>query len=118
MPTRAASTSMTPPAPLPAPADSCPLPGNDPQVAPDHDLAALFRLRNLCDLLETYLEPAQIDEVHRAYLLGVRAHRGQFRLTGEPYICHPLAVAHILAEMHMDARSVIAALLHDVIEDT
>ncbi|HEY5718830.1 MAG TPA: bifunctional GTP diphosphokinase/guanosine-3',5'-bis pyrophosphate 3'-pyrophosphohydrolase, partial [Gammaproteobacteria bacterium] len=72
----------------------------------------------LCDLLETYLVPAQIDDIHRAYLFGARAHSGQFRLTGDPYITHPLAVAHVLAEMHMDPHSIIAALLHDVIEDT
>lgn len=83
-----------------------------------HDLAALFQLRNLCDLLETYLEPAQIDHIHRAYLFGAKAHTGQFRRSGEPYICHPIAVAHILAEMHMDPCSLSAALLHDVIEDT
>ncbi len=85
---------------------------------PEHDLAALFRLSNLSDLLETYLERSQLEVVHRAYLFGARAHAGQFRKTGESYICHPLDVAHMLAEMRMDADSIVAALLHDVIEDT
>jgi GTP pyrophosphokinase len=68
--------------------------------------------------LEAYLEPEQVEEVYRAYLLGARAHQGQSRVSGEPYISHPVAVARILSEMRMDADSIIAAILHDVIEDT
>ncbi len=66
----------------------------------------------------SYLEPDQVAEVYRAYLFGAEAHEGQHRLSGEPYIYHPLAVARILAEMRMDACSIVAAILHDVIEDT
>ncbi|MBI1423616.1 MAG: bifunctional GTP diphosphokinase/guanosine-3',5'-bis pyrophosphate 3'-pyrophosphohydrolase [Gammaproteobacteria bacterium] len=69
-------------------------------------------------MLEDYLEPDQIAEVYRAYLFGAEAHDGQSRASGEPYIYHPVAVAQILAEMRMDTKSLIAALLHDVIEDT
>jgi RelA/SpoT family (p)ppGpp synthetase len=69
-------------------------------------------------MLDTYMEPSQVEEVQRAYEFGARAHEGQQRLSGEPYIYHPLAVARILAEMHMDGQSITAALLHDVIEDT
>ena len=69
-------------------------------------------------MLEDYLEPDQIAEIYRAYLFGAEAHDGQSRASGEPYIYHPVAVAHILAEMRMDTKSLIAALLHDVIEDT
>ena len=69
-------------------------------------------------MLEEYLEPAQVAEVYRAYLFGAEAHDGQERLTGEPYIYHPLEVARILAEMRMDYKSLVAAILHDVIEDT
>jgi guanosine-3',5'-bis(diphosphate) 3'-pyrophosphohydrolase len=72
----------------------------------------------LCELLERYLEPEQISEVYQAYLFGAEAHEGQHRLSGEPYITHPIAVAKILAEMHMDPKSIVAAILHDVIEDT
>ncbi|WP_303902825.1 bifunctional GTP diphosphokinase/guanosine-3',5'-bis pyrophosphate 3'-pyrophosphohydrolase [Thiohalomonas denitrificans] len=78
----------------------------------------VFLISDLCDLLESYLEPAQVAEVYRAYLFGAEAHEGQHRLSGEPYIYHPLAVARILAEMRMDACSIVAAILHDVIEDT
>lgn len=78
----------------------------------------MFLISDLCTLLETYIEPEQVLEVHRAYLFSAEAHEGQKRLSGEPYIYHPLAVAKILAEMRMDTNSIIAALLHDVIEDT
>ncbi|RMG30622.1 MAG: guanosine-3',5'-bis(diphosphate) 3'-diphosphatase [Gammaproteobacteria bacterium] len=69
-------------------------------------------------MLETYLPPEQVREVYRAYLFGAEAHEGQHRLSGEPYIYHPIAVARILAEMRMDYQSIIAAILHDVLEDT
>ena len=78
----------------------------------------MFLIHDLCTLLEGYLEPDQVKEVYRAYLFGAEAHEGQHRLSGEPYIYHPLAVARILAEMRMDYNTIIAALLHDVIEDT
>jgi len=86
-----------------------PNPDNEPQV---------FLISDLCNLLETYIEPEQVKEVYRAYIFSEQAHQGQKRLSGEPYIYHPLAVARILAEMRMDTNSIIAALLHDVIEDT
>ena len=60
----------------------------------------------------------QIREVYRAYLFSAEAHEGQRRRSGEPYIYHPLAVARILAGMHMDHQCLMAAILHDVIEDT
>jgi GTP pyrophosphokinase len=78
----------------------------------------LTLIGELCTELETYLEPQQVEEVYRAYLLGARAHEGQSRVSGEPYISHPVAVARILSEMRMDANCIIAAILHDVIEDT
>ena len=76
------------------------------------------RISDLCSELETYLESAQVEEVYKAYLVGAEAHEGQRRVSGEPYISHPVAVARILAEMRMDSNSIIAAILHDVIEDT
>lgn len=68
--------------------------------------------------LSEYLPPAQIEQVTQAYFYAEQAHEGQSRRSGEAYITHPLAVASILAEMHMDAQSLMAAMLHDVIEDT
>ena len=72
----------------------------------------------LCDYLGSYLKPDQITAVRNAYVFSDAAHEGQFRRNGDPYITHPLAVADILAHMHMDHQSLMAALLHDVIEDT
>jgi guanosine-3',5'-bis(diphosphate) 3'-pyrophosphohydrolase len=68
--------------------------------------------------LEGYLKPDEIQQVHRAYLTSDQAHRGQTRQSGEPYILHPVAVTHILADMAMDHQTLMAALLHDTIEDT
>jgi len=69
-------------------------------------------------LLRTYLTDQQTRTVLRSYFFAEQAHYGQVRRSGEPYVTHPLAVAGILAEMHMDHQSLMAALLHDVIEDT
>lgn len=68
--------------------------------------------------LRQYLPEEQVQEINQAYSFGAAAHEGQRRLSGEPYISHPVAVASILAELHMDYRTIEAALLHDVIEDT
>ena len=57
-----------------------------------------FLISDLLKLLETYLEPDQVQEIYRAYLFGAEAHEGQHRLTGEPYIYHPVAAARILAK--------------------
>ncbi|MDO8329874.1 MAG: bifunctional GTP diphosphokinase/guanosine-3',5'-bis pyrophosphate 3'-pyrophosphohydrolase [Fluviicoccus sp.] len=75
-------------------------------------------LAGFSEYLATYLKPEQIAEVESAYVFSRIAHEGQFRRNGDPYITHPLAVADILAHMHMDHQSLMAALLHDVIEDT
>lgn len=68
--------------------------------------------------LSAYLETKQVRSIERAYQFAEQSHRGQLRASGDAYITHPLAVAHILADMHLDFESLMAALLHDVIEDT
>jgi len=73
---------------------------------------------SLARSLSTYLEGEQVNLVRRAYYYAEQAHDGQFRRSGDPYVTHPLAVAGILSDMHMDPQSLVAALLHDVIEDT
>ena len=78
----------------------------------------MFLISDLCTMLHTYLDEDQVRAVYHAYLFGAEAHEGQTRMTGEPYIYHPIAVAKILAEMRMDEKTLIAAILHDVIEDT
>ncbi len=77
-----------------------------------------YLISDLCSYLESYLPAEQIREVYRAYLYSAEAHEGQKRKSGEPYIFHPVAVARILAELRMDYRCLMAAILHDVIEDT
>ncbi len=77
-----------------------------------------FLISDLCQMLESYLDKDQVQEVYRAYLFGAEAHEGQHRLSGEPYIYHPIAAARILAELRLDHKSIVAAILHDVIEDT
>lgn len=74
--------------------------------------------RHLQGLLSNYLPTHQVDIVTRACDVSETAHEGQFRKSGEPYISHPIAVATILAHMHMDHECLAAALLHDTIEDT
>lgn len=68
--------------------------------------------------LQLYLDHQQIHTIEEAYILAKKAHEGQKRHTGEPYITHPVAVALILAGMRMDPATIMAAILHDVIEDT
>ena len=75
-------------------------------------------LNGLTDKLTGYLPEAEITNIVKAYLYSEECHLGQLRHSGDPYITHPLAVANILADMRMDHESLIAALLHDVIEDT
>ena len=75
-------------------------------------------IKQLLETLEDYMTPEQIEPVARAYEFGAVAHEGQTRKSGEPYISHPVAVAQILADMHMDSQAITAAILHDVIEDT
>ena len=72
----------------------------------------------LADRLSGYLGAEQVNLVRRAYFYAEQAHDGQRRRSGEAYVTHPLAVASILADMHMDHQSLMAAMLHDVIEDT
>lgn len=74
------------------------------------------------DMLNDYLEKSErsfdVKKIKEAYELAQKAHQGQTRVSGEPYISHPIAVAYILAELGMDTETLIAALLHDVVEDT
>jgi guanosine-3',5'-bis(diphosphate) 3'-pyrophosphohydrolase len=75
-------------------------------------------LRDLIQGVDTYLAPEQVQRIRDAAEFGATAHEGQKRRSGEPYIAHPLAAAQILADLHLDPDTIIAAILHDVIEDT
>ena len=78
----------------------------------------MIRINDIIDKIQAYHSEANLDIIERAYIYSARVHEGQVRLSGEPYLSHPLEVAGILVEMKLDAISVAAALLHDVIEDT
>ena len=78
----------------------------------------MLTINSFAQDLDSYLESEQISQVVSAYHFAEIAHEGQKRKSGEDYITHPLAVASILAEMHMDHQCLMAALLHDVLEDT
>ncbi len=68
--------------------------------------------------LTNYLDESQIESIREAFFYAKKAHEGQLRYTGEPYITHPVSVALILAEMRMDPQTIMAAMMHYVIEDT
>jgi GTP pyrophosphokinase/guanosine-3',5'-bis(diphosphate) 3'-pyrophosphohydrolase len=89
----------------------------EPAPSPLHPTHEEPAYRVFLDSLE-YLPPADVDRIKEAFAFSAQAHASQKRMSGEPYITHPLAVAGAVVEWRMDADAVIAALLHDVLEDT
>ncbi len=75
-------------------------------------------LKELLSAASAYLPPEHVERIREAAEFGAEAHRGQKRKTGEPYIAHPVAAAEVLASLRLDADTIVAAILHDVIEDT
>jgi guanosine-3',5'-bis(diphosphate) 3'-pyrophosphohydrolase len=75
-------------------------------------------ISQLISKLEGYLPPAEVERIQEAYDFAFAAHEGQRRRSGEPYITHPVAVADLLADLRLDPQTLIAAILHDVMEDT
>jgi GTP pyrophosphokinase len=78
----------------------------------------MIRINDILDKVSDYYPDADLDLIDRAYIFSARVHDGQVRLSGEPYLSHPLEVAGILSDMKLDVVSIAAGLLHDVIEDT
>jgi len=78
----------------------------------------MIRITDILDKVTENHPDANVDIIDRAYIFSARVHDGQMRLSGEPYLSHPLEVAGILADMKLDSVSIAAGLLHDVIEDT
>ena len=78
----------------------------------------MIRINDIIDKITEYYPDVDLDIIDRAYIYSARVHDGQVRLSGEPYLSHPLEVAGILADMKLDVVSVAAGLLHDVVEDT
>src|SRR5688572_1155390 len=85
--------------------------------APDA-VTRVVRFEDVQERASAYMEPRDLVRIQRAYVFCAKTHHGQSRLSGEPYLVHPLAVAEILAELRMDPVTVVAGLLHDVLEDT
>ncbi len=78
----------------------------------------MIRITDILDKVAESNPDADLDIIDQAYIYSAKVHEGQMRLSGEPYLTHPLEVAYILADMKLDSVSIAAALLHDVIEDT
>lgn len=78
----------------------------------------MLRLHDILDKVSAYIPDADLDVIRKAYIFSAKAHQGQVRRSGEPYLIHPLEVAGILADMKLDIPSIATALLHDTVEDT
>lgn len=78
----------------------------------------MIRLNDITSQILSYHQKANIELVEKAYVYSAKVHQGQIRLSGEPYLSHPLEVAYILTKMKMDATCIAAGLLHDTLEDT
>src|SRR5262245_35312752 len=77
-----------------------------------------LRLQDLLTKIQAYHPAADLGQVERAYAFAAKAHDGQLRRSGDPYVIHPLGVAHTIAELKLDVPSICAGLLHDCVEDT
>src|SRR3982751_1223873 len=75
-------------------------------------------LQHLKDTIASYYPQADLSLIDKAYKFSADSHKGQLRRSGDPYILHPLGVAQVLAEMHLDLDTIITGLLHDTVEDT
>ncbi|MBY0452393.1 MAG: RelA/SpoT family protein, partial [Bdellovibrionaceae bacterium] len=81
-------------------------------------LTPIKNVAELCEKIKSYHPTAPVHIIEKAYLFSEKAHEGQIRRSGEPYISHPLNVAGILADLHLDIDTIITGLLHDTVEDT
>ncbi|MDO9585150.1 MAG: HD domain-containing protein, partial [Syntrophales bacterium] len=78
----------------------------------------MLRITDILDSVHHFLPAAEQEMIEKAYIFSAAVHKGQVRLSGEPYLTHPLEVAGILADMKMDASTIVTGLLHDTVEDT
>lgn len=104
--------------PLPAPVIPAKLPDADLPLFTPQAPVGVVTAQALVDTCRLYLPQAEVEKIRGAYRYADNAHLGQFRKSGEPYITHPIAVASILASWRMDAETIEAGLMHDVLEDT
>nr|MDA8126199.1 bifunctional (p)ppGpp synthetase/guanosine-3',5'-bis(diphosphate) 3'-pyrophosphohydrolase [Deltaproteobacteria bacterium] len=78
----------------------------------------MIRINDILDKVQSYLQPADLGMIEKAYIFSASVHQGQVRLSGEPYLTHPMEVCGILADMKLDAATLVTGLLHDTVEDT
>jgi GTP pyrophosphokinase len=78
----------------------------------------MLRINDILDKAQTYLTAEELEMIQKAYIYSATVHQGQVRLSGEPYLTHPMEVAGILVDMKLDSATIISGLLHDTIEDT
>ena len=78
----------------------------------------MIRITDILDKTQSYLTKDELEQIEKAYIFSASVHQGQLRLSGEPYLTHPMEVSAILADMKLDAATVITGLLHDTVEDT
>ncbi|MDD2302382.1 MAG: HD domain-containing protein, partial [Eubacteriales bacterium] len=78
----------------------------------------MIRFNDIVDEVLTYNPDADVELLQRAYIFSAKAHKGQVRLSGEPYLIHPLETAYTLTKMNLDIPSIVSGLLHDTIEDS
>ncbi len=78
----------------------------------------MIRINEITDKVASYIDKPDLDLIQKAYVFTAQAHLGQTRLSGEPYLSHPMSVANVLADMKLDEATVVAGLLHDTVEDT
>lgn len=78
----------------------------------------MLRITDILDKAQTYLPAKDLEMIEKAYIYSATVHQGQVRLSGEPYLTHPMEVAGILVDMKLDAATIISGLLHDTVEDT
>src|ERR1035437_3874195 len=78
----------------------------------------MLRITDILEKTQSYLPVEELEMIEKAYIYSATVHQGQVRLSGEPYLTHPMEVAGILADLKMDAATIISGLLHDTVEDT
>ena len=78
----------------------------------------MIRITDILDKTQNYLSPEEVEMIQKAYVFSASVHHGQVRLSGEPYLTHPMEVAGILADLKLDAPTILTGILHDTVEDT
>ncbi|MBM4314223.1 MAG: bifunctional (p)ppGpp synthetase/guanosine-3',5'-bis(diphosphate) 3'-pyrophosphohydrolase [Deltaproteobacteria bacterium] len=78
----------------------------------------MLRINDILEKVQSYLPPTEVEKIEKAYIFSASVHQGQVRLSGEPYLTHPMEVCGILADMKLDAATLVTGLLHDTVEDT